>query len=542
MKNHNKKEKAYLEPMQVWPYKRTCDWKYKKMMRMADTKGDGLYAAAMEGLYRTPPYDLLAAFLDNVAAVQSKDGMLRLIQANEKAFPWFGPQISVWLQPTYAAAVLGIYTQLAHPGSMNKARQKTLAGLLRASMRYNLAGYSNKHGANYPKTLEMFIRADTKRFVEKYPSLCPEFTAFWNGEIERLRREFDRCDCGEAVMQSKNYTPEEMSAQVRKLLALYDGCPRPLFVYGTLMRGQAAHDLLKGGIYGGRYLLFDHAMYDLGRYPAVVHEAEESVLGELWFVTDEMMQRLDDYEGSLYKRVSVTLEAWNDNAEAETYLWTDADVPGTRVPMTAQPWHSADKDSYVWYAAYGTNLLESRMACYLQGGLCAQNGKMYDGCTDRSLWTDTGLYYCRGHVYFGRSSGTWEGKGVPFFKPVFTEIWHDHRTVCMKLYRITRGQLDEVQEQEGNSDNWYGKMYCLGLDKDGTPIITLTSRSENEENAPCDALLETMYLGLTTCCEYNKTEAVRYLRTALPKTERRRFDEISRRDAFPTPPRKRKKA
>ena len=256
MENHNKKEKAYLEPMQVWPYKRTCDWKYKKMMRMAGCKGDGLYAAAMEGLYRSLPSDLLAAFLDNVAAVQSKDGMLRLIQATEKAFPWFGSQISVWLQPTYAAAVLGIYTQLAHPGSMNKARQKTLAGLLRASMRYNLAGFFHEHEANYPKTLEMFIRADTKRFVEKYPNLCPEFTAFWNGEIERLRREFDRCDRGEAVMQSKKYTPEEMSAQVRKLLALYDGCPRPLFVYGTLMRGQAAHDLLKGGIYGGRYLLF----------------------------------------------------------------------------------------------------------------------------------------------------------------------------------------------------------------------------------------------------------------------------------------------
>ena len=46
MENHNKKEKAYLEPMKVWPYKRTCDWKYKKMMRMAGTKGDGLYAAA----------------------------------------------------------------------------------------------------------------------------------------------------------------------------------------------------------------------------------------------------------------------------------------------------------------------------------------------------------------------------------------------------------------------------------------------------------------------------------------------------------------
>ena len=538
MRNPKKKEMAYLEPVKVWPYKRTRDWKYKKMMRMASDKGDALYAAAMDGLYRTLPSDQLAAFLDNVAAVQSKDGMLRLIQAKDKAFPWFNSRIAVWLEPTYAAAVLGIYTQLAHPGSMNTARQKTLAGLLRASTQYNLAGYSSKQEANYPRTLEMFIRADTKRFVEKYPNLCPEFTAFWNGEIERLRREFDRCDRGEAVMQSEHYTPEEMSARVRQLLALYDGCPRPLFVYGTLMRGQRAHSLLDGGIYGGRYLLFNHAMYDLGSYPAVVEEDEESVLGELWFVTDEMMQRLDDYEGSLYKRVSVTLEAWNDNAEAEMYLWKGDTVQGTRVPMTAQPWRTAQADEYIWYAAYGTNLLESRMAYYLQGGLCEQNGKTYSGCTDRSLWTDTKLRYCRGHVYFGRSSGSWEGKGVPFFKPVFTEIWHDHRTVCMKLYRITREQLDEVQQQEGASDSWYGRMYCVGLDQDGTPIITLTSRFENEENAPCNALLETMYLGLTTCCEYNKTEAVRYLRTALPKEERRRFDEISRTAAFPTPPRR----
>ena len=44
--------------------------------------------------------------------------------------------------------------------------------------------------------------------------------------------------------------------------------------------------MLKDSVYGGRWLLFNHAMYDLGAYPAIVPEAEESVIGEVWFVSD----------------------------------------------------------------------------------------------------------------------------------------------------------------------------------------------------------------------------------------------------------------
>lgn len=502
----------------------------------ASCLGDGLYNAAREGLYRELPTERLAEFLDEAGAIQSEDGLLRLAQSEQ--IPNKDVRIGAWFEPTYAACALGIYTQLHHPELMNEERTKTLAGLLRGSMLREWAGRNGEKRANYPENLEVFFKAETKRFVEQYPDLSPEFTKFFKHEIEYVRENLARCDAEGIPLQSECYLPFEMSARIRQLLAWYDGFPNALFVYGTLMRGQAAHDLLKDGVYGGRWLLFNHAMYDLGAYPAVVREAEESVIGEVWFVTDEMLERIDAYEGNLYERVPVKLEAWKDSLEAETYRWNGDEVTEKRVPITAQPWHSVDKDSYIWYAAYGTNLLESRMACYLRGGLCEQNGKTYPGCTNRALWTETRTSIFPGEVYFGNSSHLWEKKGVPFFEPLHGRDPR-RRSIPMKLYRITREQMDEVQKQEGARDNWYGMMYCLELDKDGTPVVTLTSRTVQAENAPCDALLETMYLGLTTCCGYGKTDAVNYLKHSLPKPARRHFVELTRTEKFPAPPRKR---
>ena len=494
----------------------------------ASCLGDALYNAAREEMYRELPTERLAAFMDEAGAIQSEDGLLRLAQSEGVPDKWV--RIGAWFEPTYAACALGIYTQLYHPELMNEERTKTLAGLLRGSMLRRWTGGYIEH-ANYQGNLEVFFKAETKRFIEGYPDLCPEFTEFFKHEVEYVREQL-------ACSDVKGYMSSEMSGRIRQLLAWYDGYPNALFVYGTLMRGQTAHDMLKDSVYGGRWLLFNHAMYDLGAYPAIVPEAEESVIGEVWFVSDEMLERIDAYEGSLYKRVPVKLEAWKDSLEAETYCWDSGKVAGKRVPITAQPWHSVDKDSYIWYASYGTNLLESRMACYLQGGLCAQNGKTYPGCTNRSLWTETRTNNYPGNLYFGRSSRSWEEKGVPFFEPLHGQDPR-RRGITMKLYRITREQLEEVQKQEGASDDWYGMMYCLELDKDGTPVVTLTSRTVQKENAPCDAILETMYLGMTTCCGRGKTDSVNYLKHSLPAPARRHFMELTRTEKFPVPSRKR---
>ncbi len=142
----------------------------------------------------------------------------------------------------------------------------------------------------------------------------------------------------------------------------------------------------------------------------------------------------------------------------------------------------------------------------------------------------------RGDVLGSRS---WEEKGVPFFEPLHGQDPR-RRGITMKLYRITREQLEKVQKQEGASDDWYGMMYCLELDKDGTPVVTLTSRTVQAENAPCDAILETMYLGMTTCCGRGKTDTVNYLKHSLPQSARRHFMELTRTEKFPAPSRKRR--
>lgn len=72
-----------------------------------------------------------------------------------------------------------------------------------------------------------------------------------------------------------------------------------LFVYGTLMRGQPAHGLLRGA-----RLLLGHAttppgftLYDLGPYPAaVLGQGHGRVHGELYAIPPTLLRRLDAYE------------------------------------------------------------------------------------------------------------------------------------------------------------------------------------------------------------------------------------------------------
>lgn len=74
-----------------------------------------------------------------------------------------------------------------------------------------------------------------------------------------------------------------------------------LFVYGTLRRRPRGphHPLLRRSRYAGIAWVRGR-LYDLGRYPALVHDAtaHERVRGELYVVpsTDEEWRRLDAYE------------------------------------------------------------------------------------------------------------------------------------------------------------------------------------------------------------------------------------------------------
>lgn len=175
-----------------------------------------------------------------------------------------------------------------------------------------------------------------------------------------------------------------------------------------------------------------------------------------------------------------------------------------RGELLREGWH-AQADDGVWYASYGSNMCSERFACYIQGGCCKDNGRHYAGCSDKTPWSKTYFTEIRGSVCFGNHSSSWGG-GVAFYRdsPCGKSI--------ARLYRIKRSQLHEIQDQEGNSPKWYGKIACLGIVADGAPIFTLTSEREPERVKPTEAYLNVLRRALEEECGMKKKDVERYLR------------------------------
>ena len=85
----------------------------------------------------------------------------------------------------------------------------------------------------------------------------------------------------------------------------------------------------------------------------------------------------------------------------------------------------------------------------------------------------------------------------------------------MRLYRITRGQLQDIQKQEGASARWYGRIVTLGIQKDGIPICTLTSEHRNSRNLPSEKYSGLILKALVKENGLDETEAQKYLKDAI---------------------------
>ena len=169
----------------------------------------------------------------------------------------------------------------------------------------------------------------------------------------------------------------------------------------------------------------------------------------------------------------------------------------------------------VWYACYGSNLSSERFSYYILGG--EYNGHPYDGCDDKTLWSDSTLMTFPGNIYFGNDSPRWHHGGVAFYDP------SADGKVLMRLYKITWGQLKDVQKQEGNSPTWYNDCHYLGdyeyyspscMDVfEQIPIFTLTSKELPFSNLPDDEYKELIVKALYEECEMTEQDARRYLET-----------------------------
>lgn len=102
-----------------------------------------------------------------------------------------------------------------------------------------------------------------------------------------------------------------------------------VFVYGTLRRGasnafrmEGAEFLRPGGVRG--------RLYRIDWYPGIVLSEDCGLIaGELWEVSSEMLEELDGFEGSGYRRVEVYVDRYDCDHE-----WIE--------------WNTEPKTAWVW--------------------------------------------------------------------------------------------------------------------------------------------------------------------------------------------------
>ena len=112
--------------------------------------------------------------------------------------------------------------------------------------------------------------------------------------------------------------------------ARLQGKQHAIFVYGTLMRGQRASHMLDEAVFCGQFILRNHAMYNLGRYPGIRPFPGGQVMGEVYFISDHMLPQMDEYEeeGSLYHRKKVQVEQDGTALDAWAYIYAH-EINGT---------------------------------------------------------------------------------------------------------------------------------------------------------------------------------------------------------------------
>jgi len=277
-----------------------------------------------------------------------------------------------------------------------------------------------------------------------------------------------------------------------------------IFVYGTLMNGQRANSYLNGAEFKGSFCLNGYAKYDLGSFPGIVEKENESVVGEVYAVTEDMLPMMDRYEGegSLYIRREVIVERGNEKVVAWVYIYNHSVDSAV---LKRSKW-GIKADDYVWYASYGSNMDASRFSCYIKGGQFNANGRYYDGCSDTSDWLEDKWGVFPGKMYFANESSSWNGSGVAFFEANY------HSQTYMRLYKITWGQFLDVQAQESASKNWYNKIQCLGVDKDNCPIYTLTNEERRPFHPVGEAYFDLLYNALKEKMHEDGLDAWEYLK------------------------------
>lgn len=186
------------------------------------------------------------------------------------------------------------------------------------------------------------------------------------------------------------------------------------------------------------------------------------------------------------------------------------------------------ENGYIWYASYGSNILQERFHCYIQGGKPEGSNTTYSGCNDKTLPIDNEVFYILNEFYFAKKSiKSWNGGGVGFIANKFG----NEQTLC-RIYLITKEQFVDIIKQECDihqdikldfdlvinqgsiilaETKWYNKIIYLG-DQYGHPIFTFTHDGDyfNEINKPDKKYLKLIMKGLKEITNFNEHDIADY--------------------------------
>lgn len=263
-------------------------------------------------------------------------------------------------------------------------------------------------------------------------------------------------------------------SQIIELLKVVD--KNVIFTYGTLMKGNSNHLFIKDNEYLGDSILNNFCLLEINHFPGAVYKKNYKVYGELYKVTDKEKENIDKLEGSLYTFQKELFYTDNSVYYAGYYEYSGKLNSNIRLPYGKWTNKRMDIFNYVWYASYGSNILNERFNKYI------------NQTKSKNIPIDSKPVTMNGKVYFAKNSRRWNNGGVAFFEPNDKDISYGW------MYLIDNSQLNEIHKLEGKS--YYHDLLEIGQDKYGIKIVAVNGNWTNEICKPSKEYLEVIGCGL----------------------------------------------
>jgi gamma-glutamylcyclotransferase (GGCT)/AIG2-like uncharacterized protein YtfP len=214
-----------------------------------------------------------------------------------------------------------------------------------------------------------------------------------------------------------------------------------VFVYGTLRKHEKYHGLLQDATRVAEQAWTNGSLFDTGLgYPAMKGSTTNMVYGELYLVTDEQLQKLDELEeyeehgkNNLYDRKKQIIFYDTGKKNAYLYTITEHNENLLETPIQSCDWklHRLLEQETILYFAYGSCLDDA-------GFRLANVNQLFQKIAGRGILKGYTLRYT-----------------IRFQDGDRADIVEDGGMVEGKVYEINRQCLSYLFKREGVQEGWY---------------------------------------------------------------------------------------